>query len=1026
MNDSWFRKRRPWHRTLPQSLDNPLQADRLPDSSHVELEYPVVQHTPSENRRYTLWVFFLAVFLGGIAFAGQMITHTRAAAPYFQVFFLSAALLVYFTQIPFLRLRHRLVLCLLLWPISLAVLLAFPDRYVIIAIGMFATAILADRFASHFFYLKTAMPMPKSEAIRFRQLWARRFTPNFSTARGIELYWLTVLIVPAVFLFFLWSRQYFPDRHLLPLIPTVFPGLLLLLVLPLLIEALASFLTARRRLPLSLLCRSFASALVHWFTYNREDSQAAAVFRSPAGTQRQRRLMSLAAVGMLAAGISQFLFVSPDFSTLTNPEDQTPPQRNELFVPELPSSFDVSALPRPASTHALSLAAIAPQPRLLLAAAPALPDELQLEPWQEGLLRRASEEEREKYLERWRAQAQNDQDEEAKRAKAPAKTALSEQNPMAIISGFAAFFAFYILLAAFLPLIWFLATCFATSASVVAFYAHHFSITAPDDLLNPENWAAVVNRLRTSQDNIEKDSLFLGVNANDGSPVIVPRAVFQEHAHLLGDSGAGKTSIGLAGFISQLIRFGDASLVVIDLKADDLALFRNARVEARYLQMRLKKENPQATYRFRWFTPEIDHSTYVFNPLTQDHFRTLSVYQRADVLTAAFGLHYGTEYGRSHYSDANTHLLFTALQQCPNPSSFLQLARVFNNKEHFPSRLLQDGSHLIRIVERLASCEPLNVTPANKNHAGALRHAIDFADLFHTPQAVFFHLPSAIGAVGAAEIARLALYSLLSAAKQAGPKRKQVYLLIDEFQIMAASNLEFILQTARSMNIGVILANQSLNSLASHGDTLISTVRACTRFRQVFAASDYTDQQELIGSSGESLVHSRAWSQYLGAVAGLSGGRSMSASETVTPRLRANDILLASDHPRQSIVHIRRGEGYAQYGGMPFVMTSTHHISYDRYRKRKNSSWPKHRPEETLIPELQMPRIHTQVPTASNPDDPPDPVLDAAEPENDSPSSETINALWRDHEQRKAKTEKRLARKKRKKPSPEAEEDTDE
>ena len=55
------------------------------------------------------------------------------------------------------------------------------------------------------------------------------------------------------------------------------------------------------------------------------------------------------------------------------------------------------------------------------------------------------------------------------------------------------------------------------------------------------------------------DSLFLGLNAADGSPVLVPRTVFQEHAHFLGDSGSGKTSLGLAPLIAQLIRFRDCS-----------------------------------------------------------------------------------------------------------------------------------------------------------------------------------------------------------------------------------------------------------------------------------------------------------------------------------------------------------------------------------------------------------------------------------------------------------------------------------
>ena len=41
-------------------------------------------------------------------------------------------------------------------------------------------------------------------------------------------------------------------------------------------------------------------------------------------------------------------------------------------------------------------------------------------------------------------------------------------------------------------------------------------------------------------------------------------------------------------------------------------------------------------------------------------------------------------------------------------------------------------------------------------------------------------------------------------------QRRQVYLLIDEFRRVAAHNVDTILQIARSMNVGVFLANQSM------------------------------------------------------------------------------------------------------------------------------------------------------------------------------------------------------------------------
>jgi hypothetical protein len=279
-------------------------------------------------------------------------------------------------------------------------------------------------------------------------------------------------------------------------------------------------------------------------------------------------------------------------------------------------------------------------------------------------------------------------------------------------------------------------------------------------------------------------------------------------------------------------------------------------------------------------------------------------------------------------------------------------------------------------------------------------------DVFRTPQVVYFHLSSALGMASTAEMARLAVYSLLTAAKSvAQAERKQVFLFIDEFQRIVANNLELFLQQARSMNIGVILANQTLGDLKTAGVDLIPTVRANTRFRQIFSASDLVEQEEIIKTSGETTVWNRSFNRNLNLVLGPTG--SMSLGETLTPRLRVNDVLLASDHPQQSIVHIRRGKGYAQFGGMPFVMTSAYHITADEHERRKRAPWPD-RPGETITPTLKKETAHAAAaPTAKA-----DPVIAAAPPaprtETPAPSpvappaqDDPLAALWRAQQAKK-------------------------
>tara|TARA_R110002073_G_scaffold149534_14_gene303339 strand:+ start:1637 stop:1936 length:300 start_codon:yes stop_codon:yes gene_type:complete len=61
-----------------------------------------------------------------------------------------------------------------------------------------------------------------------------------------------------------------------------------------------------------------------------------------------------------------------------------------------------------------------------------------------------------------------------------------------------------------------------------------------------------------------------GCVAAGDSPIIMNRDLFLEHTHILGNSGAGKTSMRLTPLLDQTIGFGDTSLIFIDLKGDKL------------------------------------------------------------------------------------------------------------------------------------------------------------------------------------------------------------------------------------------------------------------------------------------------------------------------------------------------------------------------------------------------------------------------------------------------------------------------
>lgn len=453
--------------------------------------------------------------------------------------------------------------------------------------------------------------------------------------------------------------------------------------------------------------------------------------------------------------------------------------------------------------------------------------------------------------------------------------------------------------------------------------------------------------LRRSADPTERQSLCLGHVVADGSPVLVPRSVYGEHAHGLGDSGVGKTALFLCPTIEQLVSVGDCSIVVLDLKADSLELL--ASLEAASESVRRDRGLVMPV---KHFSNQADKATFVFNPMTQTFWENFDLLTRTDILCGANGLTYGTDYGQGYYSSANAAILYYALKTFPHVTTFGELADAIGTvlttakKRELHPEIRKAGVHVHEVMKRLAACAAMNVAGHTGHAPDVVDQAIDLQDVFVRPQLVYFHLSTTLSPSGAPEIARLVNYLLLAAATQSA-RRHPVYLVIDEFQRMVASNLEYMLQLARSMGVGVILANQSLEDLKRSTTNLIPAVEANCRLRQWFSVSSLDDQERLIRASGLTVDRAATWSETTNA-----DGRKSTTfgqQEQVVSRFTSNDIALVNDHPLRSILRISRGAGYAQYGGLPVIIESNFHISEDEYRRRRALPWPE--PLGTFVPQ---------------------------------------------------------------------------
>lgn len=471
---------------------------------------------------------------------------------------------------------------------------------------------------------------------------------------------------------------------------------------------------------------------------------------------------------------------------------------------------------------------------------------------------------------------------------------------------------------------------------------HEIDIDAAADEPRSE-WQWYVDRVRTSQHVAqnplggavrEAEHLFLGVEPNAQFPVLLDRAILSEHCYMVGETGSGKTALGIMPLLIQLIR-GHAipeneslcdpvPVVILDLKGD-MALFNTVRREAE-----------ARGQEFRFFTPEPGMASHHFNPFQSLQTEARSLMQLCQIFLDSLSLSHGEGYGRSYYTRRNRELLFAALQREPKPQSFEDLYKVVeelsHEKQHRECFELVSTIHALSEYPMLATVGPLKKP----------EQAIHMPSVLERRQIVYFWLPAAIESISVREIGKLALFSLLTAAidrRRAGKPQRQAYLVIDEFQRLAGENFKIVLEQARSFGLSAIIANQTLSDLRIHDIDLRPTVRTNTRSKVYFSVSDPAEVRDLAASSGEEIAVMKSWSVGQSDVGG--GTQTHSWSESLKTRLTVNDILRVSDHPLDFILQVSRGGGYTQFAGVPIQVRTSYPLSKRQYEERSfQTPWP--------------------------------------------------------------------------------------
>ncbi len=721
----------------------------------------------------------------------------------------------------------------------------------------------------------------------------------------------------------------------------------LLILLPIVLDHFAGRL-GLRSFGAKRLWREYCEGIKSWFRYNSATVLHPAVLQSPAGTNFQRRAMFFGAIlFMIPVAMPTLLqTLQIDSSQKAKNEDR------KIFYERF--KFD--------SSDREDQSSIRQQPSLIhfvgyLPQDDFISDSITIDsppPPSEGSIKASKEEaqqlerarQREIIDNAWKNRGRSLSDD-------PARLFIGIPNLIVIFLG------------PIMPVLFLFAVIFAASARPMAILTDQLGPLPNSNSVSSANWPKIVSRLAVENKSHDREEIFWGVDARDQTPILVPRSVIREHVHFLGDTGSGKTSMGIAPLLTQLVESADCSVIVIDLKGDDQSLFelmrRSAAINNKIDPLRVS-DSKGWDYPFSYFTSKHNLPSHAFNPFLQTGFAQLSPLQKADLLTTSLGLQYGTDYGRKYFGDANFTALQKTLEFAPQVDSFKTLAIELKDvvQMQLDRETRQAASNLIMSVDRLAATPVVNASNSVVGFDPA--SLIDLGDLFVRPQAVYFSLPSATGSVVNADLGRLVLFSLINAAQSSAKPRKQVFLVIDEFQRLVSNHISVLLQMARGLDIGVILSNQSMSDLNQVDAKILSTVTTNTRLRQVFGISDPLEIRQLIDISGERTVFNRTFTEVARRFGFGFRTDARSFSESVSPKLRINDIIEASDNEKQSLFLMRRGTGNARFRGYPFVLESTFHISQEEYNQRVLTPWPA--PTGTAVV-WQLPAVTAQTQNAA-------------------------------------------------------------
>lgn len=479
------------------------------------------------------------------------------------------------------------------------------------------------------------------------------------------------------------------------------------------------------------------------------------------------------------------------------------------------------------------------------------------------------------------------------------------------------------------------------------------------------SWERFVGMLERSESARHRRQLFLGLHATEGYPVFLSLETLRQHAHVLGSTGTGKTSLVVLPLVAQLIRRKEhpenphfqGPILIIDMKGTDTYAFHAVREVCR-------KEGRT----LRFFTNLTGSSSYAFNPMLEFIASQLTLQQRGESMRSALNIEHGTGYGQGHFSAVSRRYLQLLLRTRPGAESFTELMDVRRELERQHGRRWvkeqeDEAGELLTALEMLSEREELNVTEAwagaapspeeEARRRDVLASRVNMERAFLENEVLYFYLYSHSEEAVCRYIASLALESFYAACtlrnRSVPPaERKQAYVFVDEFQQVAGRNFQNFMEQARSSGVALVLANQSRGQL----DDELQKAVANTGYRHFFDFQDPEDLSFISAVVGETVqLDSRILGKDGSVQEGVSttmnqsplGSSSIDWENTTLRQARrfsVNDLTALSAHSDVALIKQKQNVDYSQFDGFPFPIRAMHHISRMEKDALEHLPWP--------------------------------------------------------------------------------------